>query len=82
MSTNPGFMPRVIAKQHEIRGDTIALRVIFDPIEDDRRPSLGAFVDDLCESRKLEIPVNVLNGHELTDFLYVIEPRAEVRHKS
>ena len=41
---------------------------------DDRRPRLGALVDDFRKGRELEIPVNILDSHQLPELVDFVKP--------
>ena len=63
-------------RRNQIRRDPIALGIILDPVENDRRSRPRALVDDFRKRRQLEIPVSVFNGHQLAEFINVAKPSA------
>ena len=60
---------QAIHRGNQIRRNPIALRIILDPIEKNRRPSFRALVDNFRERRELEIPVDVVNSHQLAELV-------------
>ena len=65
---------QALRRRDQIRRDAIALRVISDAIENNRRSCLRALVDDFRKGRELEIPVNILDSHQLAQLVDFVKP--------
>src|SRR5262249_39400293 len=69
-------------RRYQVDRDAISRWVILDSVKDERRAGFRALVDNLRQGRQLEIPMDILDRHQLTELSDFIKPCAEVRHNS